>query len=327
MCGFGYKKKERKALNPSLYSLTHRNARTIKLVSLRVRHIMADFFNNSKAAGGSEREILESKYKNSISNLLIIVAFTLLNVILLISNSDTYFLFSAFIPYLLADYGMFFCGMYPEEYYYDVPDMEFSDKSTLVIALAIAAVILLIYLLCWFLAKKKKVGWLIGALVLFIIDTAAMLIMGGISADSAIDMIFHAWVIFSLVNGIINYRKLKKLPEAAVEAENGEDNDIYDFTQEQTQSAILRMADNEVKSRVLLEASSQGYNIVYRRVKKTNELVVNGRVYDEYEALVEFPHTLTAVIDGHKIEVRYDTTNYMYILFDGEQLAKKLRLI
>lgn len=44
MCGFGYKKKERKALNSSLYSLTHRNARTIKLVSLRVRHIDTDFF-------------------------------------------------------------------------------------------------------------------------------------------------------------------------------------------------------------------------------------------------------------------------------------------
>ena len=39
MCGFSCKKKERKVLNSSLYSLTHRNARTIKLVSLRVRHI------------------------------------------------------------------------------------------------------------------------------------------------------------------------------------------------------------------------------------------------------------------------------------------------
>ena len=37
------KRKERKVLNSSLYSLTHRNARTIKLVSLRVRHISAPF--------------------------------------------------------------------------------------------------------------------------------------------------------------------------------------------------------------------------------------------------------------------------------------------
>ena len=38
------KRKERKALNSSLYSLTHRNARTIKLVSLRVRRIVLVFF-------------------------------------------------------------------------------------------------------------------------------------------------------------------------------------------------------------------------------------------------------------------------------------------
>ena len=38
------KRKERKALNSSLYSLTHRNARTIKLVSLRVRRIGIRFY-------------------------------------------------------------------------------------------------------------------------------------------------------------------------------------------------------------------------------------------------------------------------------------------
>ena len=37
------KRKERKALNSSLYSSTHRNARTIKLVSLRVRRIRVGF--------------------------------------------------------------------------------------------------------------------------------------------------------------------------------------------------------------------------------------------------------------------------------------------
>ena len=43
MCGFSCKKKERKVLNSSLSSLTHRNARTIKLVSLRVRRICVTF--------------------------------------------------------------------------------------------------------------------------------------------------------------------------------------------------------------------------------------------------------------------------------------------
>lgn len=43
MCGFSCKKKERKVLNSSLYSLTHRNARILKLVSLRVRRICGAF--------------------------------------------------------------------------------------------------------------------------------------------------------------------------------------------------------------------------------------------------------------------------------------------
>ena len=44
------KRKERKALNSSLYSSTHRNARTIKLVSLRVRRIGTRFFYPSRQA-------------------------------------------------------------------------------------------------------------------------------------------------------------------------------------------------------------------------------------------------------------------------------------
>ena len=45
---FEIKRKERKALNFSLCSLTHRNARTIKLVSLRVRRIrLALFFGST----------------------------------------------------------------------------------------------------------------------------------------------------------------------------------------------------------------------------------------------------------------------------------------
>ena len=45
MCGFSCKKKERKVLNSSLYSLTHRNARILKLVSLRVRRIRYSLFS------------------------------------------------------------------------------------------------------------------------------------------------------------------------------------------------------------------------------------------------------------------------------------------
>ncbi|MBQ7295456.1 MAG: MARVEL-like domain-containing protein [Clostridia bacterium] len=179
---------------------------------------MAGLFNNKQNTKlMTERGALEAKYNNSISNLLLVVGFSLVNIILLVTNADTYFLFSAFIPYFAVDYGMYFCGMYPEEYYYDVPDMVFEDKSLLVVTAAIAAVSLLVYLLCWYLAKKKKIGAVIFALIIFIIDTVVMLWLTGFSMDSIFDIVIHVWVISYLVIAIVTYFKMKKLPDEEAE--------------------------------------------------------------------------------------------------------------
>ena len=89
----------------------------------------------------------------------------------------------------------------------------------------------------------------------------------------------------------------------------------------------LRRADGSVKSKTLLEATKEGYRICYRRVKSVNELIINGIVYDERKGIVEFAHNLSAVIDGHKIEAGYDEDSYSYIVFDGERIAEKERII
>ena len=287
---------------------------------------MGKFFKASNTL--SKQEILERRYKSGVTSLLLVVGLTLVNVVLLVANSDTYFLFSAFLPYFLADYGMYFCGMYAPEYYADVPDIEFADTSLLAITLSVAAVILLIYLLCWIFARKKKVGWLIFALTFFALDTAFMLFMYGISTDILLDILLHGWVLASLGSGINAYYKLGKLPPEpeVINAENPQGEYMYPSVNN-ADTPMLRMADTEVKARILLEAEHLGYRIEYRRVKTTNELVVNGRVYDEYKALVETPHALAAVVGGHKIDVQYDTSNRMYIIFDGEKIAEKLRII
>lgn len=279
------------------------------------------FGKNTQSAPQTKREVYERNYNNGITNLLLIIAFSVINIVLLVANSNTYFLFSAFIPYFLVDVGMFYTGTYPEEYYYGLGFTEFLDKSFLVVTVVIAAVVLVLYLLCWLFAKKKKIGWLIFAVVMACIDTVAMLVLGGIAMESIIDIIFHAWIIFSLINAVVTYNKLKKLPEEPLEI-------IPEGNAQPVQnSTVLRMADTEEKSRILLEAESGGYHIVYRRLKKTNELVVNGRVYDEYVALIEYPHTLTAIVDGHKIEIQYDMGSHMYIMLDGVMLAEKFRMI
>ena len=142
---------------------------------------MSKFFENNNL-NLPEHQRLESRYKGSVNNLLLLILLSVVNIVLLVTNADTYFLFSAFIPYFLADYGMFYCGMYPEDYYADVGEMEFLDKTFFVYILVAAAVILLLYLLFWFMAKKKKVGWVIAALVFFVIDTAAMLFFMGLKS-------------------------------------------------------------------------------------------------------------------------------------------------
>jgi hypothetical protein len=211
--------------------------------------------------------------------------------------------------------------MYPEEYYYDVPDMIFEDKSFLAVYIAIAVAFLLAYLLCWYLAKKKKIGAVILALVMFLVDTVAMLWLTGFVMDSIIDILMHIWVISYLVIGIVTYFKIKNTPE---ELENAVV-EINKEVESDGNSNVLRMAE-DIKSRVLIEAESNGMHIIYRRVKRTNELVINGCVYDEYEALAEFAHTLTANDNGHKIEAIYDGASNVRIVVDSEIVAKKMRI-
>lgn len=92
-------------------------------------------------------------------------------------------------------------------------------------------------------------------------------------------------------------------------------------------SSVIRYADMEAKSRILLEANAHGYQICYRRVKSVNELVINGRVYDEKKGIVEFAHKLCATVDQHTVEAGYDEESYSYILFDGELIKRKKRWI
>jgi len=173
-------------------------------------------FKNDKASGTniSQRQVLESRYATARNNILLVVALTLINIVLLVTNANTYFLFSAYIPFFLVDLSMLLCGMYPADFYTgDFAGMEFLPKEFLVITLVIAAVILVLYLLSWVFSKKQKVGWLTFALILFGVDTLAMLLFQGFMMESILDYVIHAWVIFSFISGITAFSKLKKLPE------------------------------------------------------------------------------------------------------------------
>ncbi len=290
--------------------------------------------NNAVAEPASERKLLESKYAAARSNLLLVVAFTVINIVLLVTNSNSYFLFSAAIPYLFADLGMYLCGRYPTEYYgADVSvtaDDVFLGNSFFVLMLVVAAFILFLYLLCWIFSKKHGAGWLIAALVFFGIDTLGMLFLMEIGLETVIDILFHGWVILYLANGIIAAFKLKKLPQEEESPvipetdfrEAGPEPGPYFYEE----TVPIRAAEPDA-GRILAEAEADGHTIVYRRVKKTNELVVDGNVYGEYEATFELEHWITANVGGTVIVAGYDGAVYSYIKVNGEIVAKKLRIV
>ena len=173
---------------------------------------MAGFFNQNQ--GLSERAMLENKYKSARIDLLLVAIMTLVNVIFVITGSDTYFLFSATVPYLLSFLSALYCGMLsPEIYeYLDVATAEFLPAPVFYVALAIALVITALYVVAFFLSNKGRVGWLVFALIFFIIDTLVMFFYYGISFDMIIDYVFHAAVIVFLAMGIKAHRSLENLP-------------------------------------------------------------------------------------------------------------------
>ena len=160
-----------------------------------------------------QRRLLEERYNKSRHNLLLVLIFTAINIVLLVTNANSYFLFSAYVPYMLVDLGMDLCGMYPAEYYgAEYSEYVFLNPSFFAICLGIALVILAMYLLSWIFSKKARVGWLIFSVVFFAIDFIILLLIVEIDSSIMMDVVFHIWVIVSLMMGIISHFKLKKLP-------------------------------------------------------------------------------------------------------------------
>ena len=160
----------------------------------------------------TEGQKLTSRYNSARHNILLVIAFTLINSVLLFTGSDSYFLFSAAIPYYMTLFGLLYTGRMPAEWYEGV-EFQPDPDSVLYIYLAIAVVVVALYGLCWFLSKKHGYGWLVAALLFFVADTFAMFYFTGFSADMILDFAFHIWVLVSLASGIIAAINLKKLPE------------------------------------------------------------------------------------------------------------------
>ena len=147
------------------------------------------------------------------------------------------------------------------------------------------------------------------------------------ASQEAIDSYDNSYIILGIVVIVCGIGLLVMAAVDVFRKRSGGNTDNSAASSKQKESLAIRYADFGVKSRILLEAEAETYTICYRRVKTVNELVVNGRVYDEKKALIEFEHTLRAVIDGHTIEAGLDELSCSYIRFDGELIAYKERIV
>ena len=298
---------------------------------------MARFTQGPRSMTKGERYTVH--YNSARANLLLAIIFTVVNSILACIGGNMYFLFSCSFPYAMVSEGAFSTGlMFSAEEYAELgyTEADMLPIWFLFIMLVPAVITLGIYMLCW-IFSKKRVGWLIAATALFVLDTLFLILWYDVAADMIIDYLFHGWALFLLIRGCLAHFKLKEVQAQAAEV-SGEMFEAVpeEVAEEQAQSyvgtkadtPVLHMADFSVKSRVFLEYREQNYDICYRRVGTVNELVINSAVYDLLDTgRMEHPHELCAYVDGHEIVAGYGADSRMYIRFDGDVLVKKIRWI
>lgn len=142
--------------------------------------------------------------------LLLIQLLTIVNLVMVLLDRGSYFLFSASVPYYLT---LLAKGL----------DNGFADAAWTVFggytyaALAVSAGILALYFLCWLLSREHP-GWLAAAFVLFLLDSVVMLILTHLLYGSLLamplDIFLHGWALWQLWQAVRSNRKLAKLPKA-----------------------------------------------------------------------------------------------------------------
>lgn len=163
---------------------------------------------------------LQNKVRVCRSNLLLAVAFTLINIVLLASKSTRYFLFSLVVPYRFVLNGMLFGGYMPDEFYVGEDGVAYyieKNPSLLAMLGIVAAVILGLYMLFFFMSKRS-VGWLVPTLVFVSLDCLAyvgLIFLYGFEISDILDLAFHAWLLYYMIAGVAAYVKLRKLPPEA----------------------------------------------------------------------------------------------------------------
>ena len=143
---------------------------------------------------------LASQYLNGRKNLLTVVILSTINLLTLLLNASFYFPFSVSIPFYAPTFGMIF-----DEYL-------MTGGFFTLWGYGFAVAFILFFLICWLLSKERS-GWMLAALVVFIVDTlfmAVLIVLSESFADMLLDIAFHALILYYFISAVIGARKLKK---------------------------------------------------------------------------------------------------------------------
>ena len=178
------------------------------------------------------KEIYQRELVTSRMNLLLSVIFTVVNLVMVLFDDSTGFLFSAAIPHYTSFFFAFNCGILSESYYESYyagyeggkyaetwkETFPFLDPSIFWTVFAISILITIGLFVLWFFSKKHRICSVI-TLAYYIVDTlfllgaAYLLGMGGISL--IIQLLFHAWIVYYAVLAVRAWKGIDTAPSAA----------------------------------------------------------------------------------------------------------------
>ena len=135
------------------------------------------------------------------SNLIAMTVLTIVNIAAYFFGGNFGFPFSAFFPYAAVIFGDIFAA-------------ELGDPMIFYWGIALASISLILFFIGYILSKKRHI-WLTIVTVLYVLDLIFMtfIYFPDFDFSALLDYVFHFWVLYYLVLGVIAVRKIKNLPE------------------------------------------------------------------------------------------------------------------
>ncbi|MGM9648170.1 MAG: hypothetical protein ACI3YH_08580 [Eubacteriales bacterium] len=175
-------------------------------------------------------DLLRAKYqKNQATGRVSLIAIVIATIVsmLTLAVGNFYFVFSAYLPFSYFTEGWFGWQIangtyaYMDELSADVVTY-YTDLGNfgLILGIVVTLIGVLGYFICWLLSKKHPVALTVGA-VFFAIDCAVLLLDVFTTGDISmlLDILLHAYIMYTLIAAVMANRKLKKLPAPALPIE------------------------------------------------------------------------------------------------------------